>query len=36
MATTQLFFHRSKFLDIPRDPANPNAGYVRYEMDLFR
>ena len=34
MAATQLFFHRNKFLDMPRDPANADAGSVRYEMDF--
>jgi hypothetical protein len=34
MAATQLFFHRNKFLDMPRDPANAEAGSVRYEMDF--
>lgn len=34
MAASQLFFHRNKFLDMPRDPANAEAGSVRYEMDF--
>jgi len=34
MAATQLFFHRNSFLEIDRDPANPDAGRVRYEMDI--
>ncbi len=34
MAATQLFFHRNKFLEMDRDPAAPDAGRVRYEMDF--
>jgi hypothetical protein len=34
IAATQLFFHRNKFLDMPRDPSNAFAGSVRYEMDF--
>ncbi|MEO7730523.1 MAG: IPT/TIG domain-containing protein [Kofleriaceae bacterium] len=34
MAATQLFFHRTKYLEMDRDPANAAAGGVRYEMDL--
>lgn len=34
MAATELFFHRNKFIELDRDPANPAAGQVRYEMDL--
>lgn len=34
MAATTLFFHRNKFLEMDRDPADPAAGSVRYEMDL--
>ncbi len=34
MATTELFFHRNKFLEMERDPANPAVGRVRYELDL--
>lgn len=34
MAATQLFFHRNNYLAMPRDPANPDAGSVRYEMDF--
>jgi hypothetical protein len=36
MAATQLFFHRNPFLEIDRDPATPDAGCVRYEMDIAR
>ena len=36
MAATQLFFHRNPFLEIDRDPANPDAGRVRCEMDIAR
>jgi hypothetical protein len=34
MAATQLFFHRNHFLVMARDPANADAGSVRYEMDF--
>jgi hypothetical protein len=34
MATTELFFHRNKFLEMDRNPASPLGGRVRYEMDL--
>jgi hypothetical protein len=34
MAATELFFHRNKCLELDRDPANPAAGRVRYELDL--
>ena len=34
MAATELFFHRNKFLELDRDPNNPVAGQVRYEMDF--
>jgi hypothetical protein len=34
MAAVELFFHRNKFLEMDRDPANPLAGAVRYEMDF--
>ena len=34
MAAAQLFFHRNKLLWLDRDPANPDAGCVGYEMDL--
>lgn len=34
LASTQLFFHRTKFLQVDRDPANAAAGQVGYEMDL--
>jgi hypothetical protein len=34
MAAAQLFFHRNKYLEMERDPANPLAGCVRYEMDF--
>ena len=33
MAATELFFHRNKVLEMDRDPADPAAGRVRYEMD---
>jgi len=36
MAATQLFFHRNSFLELDRDPADPDAGRVRYEMDVAR
>jgi len=36
MAATQLFFHRNPYLELDRDPANPDAGQVRYEMDIAR
>jgi hypothetical protein len=36
MAATQLFFHRNPFLELVRDPAAPDAGRVRYEMDIAR
>jgi hypothetical protein len=35
-ATTQLFFHKNKYLILDRDPANTSAGEVRYEMDFAR
>jgi len=34
MAATELFFHRNKYLDMERDPASPDVGRVRYEMDI--
>jgi hypothetical protein len=34
MAATELYFHRSKNLEMDRDPANPGAGRIRYEMDF--
>jgi hypothetical protein len=34
MAATELFFHKNKFLEMPRDPANALSGRVRYEMDF--
>jgi hypothetical protein len=34
MAATELFFHKNKFLEMPRDAANPLSGRVRYEMDF--
>ncbi len=34
MASTQLFFHRNKFLEMDRDPTGADAGRVRYEMDF--
>jgi len=34
MAATELFFHRNKHLEMDRDPADPGAGRVRYEMDV--
>jgi len=34
MAAMELFFHRNKFLELDRDPANPTTGQVRYELDL--
>jgi hypothetical protein len=34
MAATQLFFHKNKYLELARDPANASAGAVRYEMDV--
>lgn len=34
MAATELFFHRNKVIELDRDPADPTAGRVRYEMDL--
>ena len=36
MAATQLFFHRNPYLALDRDPADPGAGSVRYEMDIAR
>jgi len=33
MAATELFFHRNKHLEMDRNPADPDAGGVRYEMD---
>ncbi len=36
MAATQLFFHRNPYLEIDRDPEAPEAGRVRYEMDVAR
>jgi hypothetical protein len=36
MAATQLFFHRNPYLELDRDPADPSAGRVRYEMDIAR
>jgi hypothetical protein len=34
LASTQLFFHRNKFLVMLRDPAHPGSDTVRYEMDF--
>jgi hypothetical protein len=34
MVSAQLFFHRNKFLEMDRDPTDPSAGRVRYEMDF--
>jgi hypothetical protein len=34
MAATELFFHKNKFLEMARNPANAGAGRVRYEMDF--
>ncbi len=34
MAAAQLFFHRNKYLEMDRDPANPLSGAVRFEMDF--
>lgn len=34
MAATELFFHKNKFLEMPRDPSSALAGRVRYEMDF--
>jgi hypothetical protein len=34
MAATGLYFHRHKYLEMERDPMNPGAGRVRYEMDV--
>jgi hypothetical protein len=36
MAATQLFFHRNPYLEFDRDPAAPQTGRVRYEMDVAR
>ncbi|TMQ08625.1 MAG: transcription factor [Deltaproteobacteria bacterium] len=36
MAATQLFFHRNPYLALDRDPGDPDAGSVRYEMDVAR
>lgn len=36
LAATQLFFHRNPYLALDRDPANPGAGRVRYELDVPR
>jgi hypothetical protein len=36
MAATQLFFHRNPYLELDRDPDDPNAGRVRYEMAIAR
>jgi hypothetical protein len=36
MSATQLFFHQNCFLELDRDPTNPDAGRVRYEMDIAR
>ncbi len=36
MAATQLFFHRNPYLELDRDPDDPNAGRVRYEMAVAR
>jgi hypothetical protein len=36
LATTQLFFHRNQYLELDRDPADPGAGRVRYEMAIAR
>jgi len=36
MAATQLFVHRNPYLELDRDPADPHAGHVRYEMDIAR
>ena len=34
MAATELFFHRNKYLEMERDPASPDGGRARYEMDI--
>jgi len=34
MAATELFFHRNPYLEIDRDPVDPTAGRVRYEMEV--
>lgn len=34
MAATELFFHKNKFLEMPRDLANRAGDHVRYEMDF--
>jgi hypothetical protein len=36
MVATQLFFHRNRYLELERDPSNPGAGSVRYELDTTR
>jgi hypothetical protein len=36
MAATQLFFHRNPYLELDRDPEAPDAGRVRYELDIAR
>jgi hypothetical protein len=36
MAAAQLFFHRNPYLELDRDPADPGAGRVRYEMAVGR
>jgi hypothetical protein len=36
LAATQLFFHRNPYLELDRDPEDPDAGRVRYEMDVAR
>jgi hypothetical protein len=36
MAAAQLFFHRNPYLEIDRDPDDPSAGRVRYEMAVGR
>lgn len=36
LTTTQLFFHRNVYLELDRDPVDPAAGRVRYEMAIAR
>jgi len=36
MAAAQLFFHRNPYLELDRDPADLDAGRVRYEMVVAR
>lgn len=35
-ASTQLFFHRNQHLEMARDAADPDAGTVRYDLDVPR